>query len=277
MKVNFSKNSYFTGVMALLFLCITLWTVLIVKSEMPLSLGADMSWTREAELSYPGWLISLSRFYGEQFTILDSNRILWNDGEIQILDDGIEKGIDDLINYGDIEDQFKMTYPRGTLTQPPENKWQDPGRIRNDLFFRKLYGNSQKEVRKNLKKLKWMPRYSDTELLFNTRYGAWENLKRVSDELEKLPSEYHKYVINTSGTYNWRTIKDTKRLSSHSFGISVDINIHYSHYWKWDRVFSYKNRIPSEIVDIFERYGFIWGGKWYHYDTMHFEYRPELL
>jgi hypothetical protein len=24
-------------------------------------------------------------------------------------------------------------------------------------------------------------------------------------------------------------------------------------------------------------HGFIWGGYWYHYDTMHFEYRPELL
>jgi peptidoglycan LD-endopeptidase CwlK len=32
-----------------------------------------------------------------------------------------------------------------------------------------------------------------------------------------------------------------------------------------------------EIVKIFEKYGFIWGGKWYHYDTMHFEYRPELI
>jgi len=21
----------------------------------------------------------------------------------------------------------------------------------------------------------------------------------------------------------------------------------------------------------------VWGGKWYHYDTMHFEYRPEIL
>ena len=26
-----------------------------------------------------------------------------------------------------------------------------------------------------------------------------------------------------------------------------------------------------------EAEGFIWGGRWYHYDTMHFEYRPELL
>jgi hypothetical protein len=24
-------------------------------------------------------------------------------------------------------------------------------------------------------------------------------------------------------------------------------------------------------------YGFIWGGKWLFFDTMHFEYRPEIL
>ena len=28
---------------------------------------------------------------------------------------------------------------------------------------------------------------------------------------------------------------------------------------------------------IFEKHGFIWGGRWYHYDTMHFEYRPEMI
>ena len=35
--------------------------------------------------------------------------------------------------------------------------------------------------------------------------------------------------------------------------------------------------MPRAIVDAFERHGFVWGGRWYHYDTMHFEYRPELL
>jgi D-alanyl-D-alanine carboxypeptidase len=30
-------------------------------------------------------------------------------------------------------------------------------------------------------------------------------------------------------------------------------------------------------VRIFEKQGFVWGGYWYHFDTMHFEYRPELL
>jgi hypothetical protein len=35
--------------------------------------------------------------------------------------------------------------------------------------------------------------------------------------------------------------------------------------------------MAAEIVLTFERHGFIWGGKWGHFDTMHFEYRPELL
>jgi len=62
------------------------------------------------------------------------------------------------------------------------------------------------------------------------------------------------------------------------------LNTKYSNYWQWDCKctsenvdLSYKNKIPQGIIDIFEKHGFIWGGKWYHYDTMHFEYRPELL
>ena len=39
----------------------------------------------------------------------------------------------------------------------------------------------------------------------------------------------------------------------------------------------WRNVVPQEIVDAFEAEGFIWGGRWLHYDTMHFEYRPELL
>ena len=30
-------------------------------------------------------------------------------------------------------------------------------------------------------------------------------------------------------------------------------------------------------VDAFEAEGFIWGGRWYHFDSLHFEYRPELI
>ncbi len=67
-------------------------------------------------------------------------------------------------------------------------------------------------------------------------------------------------------------------------GIAFDIGVNYSDYWKWNNPdadesagIRYVNRIPKQIADIFHRHGFIWGGNWYHYDTMHFEFRPELL
>ena len=67
----------------------------------------------------------------------------------------------------------------------------------------------------------------------------------------------------------------------HSYGSAIDINVQFSDYWLWtlkkSGQFTWTNRIPLEIVDVFERHGFIWGGKWFHFDTMHFEYRPELI
>jgi hypothetical protein len=52
-------------------------------------------------------------------------------------------------------------------------------------------------------------------------------------------------------------------------------------YWLWrpagDAISTYVSRIPADVVAVFERHGFIWGGRWAHFDTVHFEYRPELL
>ncbi|MGE0856132.1 MAG: M15 family metallopeptidase, partial [Hyphomicrobiaceae bacterium] len=67
------------------------------------------------------------------------------------------------------------------------------------------------------------------------------------------------------------------------YGIAIDIATADADYWRWPAPVAngaprpWRNRIPMEIVEIFERHGFIWGGKWHHYDTMHFEYRPELM
>ena len=66
------------------------------------------------------------------------------------------------------------------------------------------------------------------------------------------------------------------------FGTAIDVAAAHSQYWLRAKLgagghIAYKNEIPLEIVRIFEAHGFIWGGKWYHYDTMHFEYRPELI
>ena len=62
--------------------------------------------------------------------------------------------------------------------------------------------------------------------------------------------------------------------------IAIDIATKHAHYWRWPGKAGraqWRNEIPMEIVRVFERHGFIWGGRWHHYDTMHFEYRPELM
>lgn len=90
--------------------------------------------------------------------------------------------------------------------------------------------------------------------------------------------------LNPASTFYWRKVRGANRQSAHSYGIAIDINTSFSDYWLWDNEgicetdrIEYRNRIPLEIVQIFERHGFAWGGRWYHYDTMHFEYRPEIV
>ena len=71
--------------------------------------------------------------------------------------------------------------------------------------------------------------------------------------------------------------RDTGNRSAHAWGVAIDINTKFADYWLWAKNGAYRNQVPFEIVEVFERHGFIWGGKWAHFDTMHFEYRPELL
>jgi peptidoglycan L-alanyl-D-glutamate endopeptidase CwlK len=173
-------------------------------------------------------------------------------------------------------------YVKGKTPKPAE--FDDPGRIRNDSFFKCMYGATPAAVRQNLVTITWLPALAPQSLLVTRINGVDKQLQAVSDELEKLPA-FLKYLQKAAGTFNWRVIKGTTRPSTHSYGIAIDINTDFSNYWQWDnkttdenkKVPVYVNRIPAEIVDIFEKHGFIWGGKWYHYDTMHFEYRPELL
>ena len=212
------------------------------------------------------------------------NRIVWSDGTKMLYDDGKKKSFDQLLNRADIQDMFHYPYPRGKngYGKAPAKNF-DPGRIRNEKFFRKMYGNSAAEVRKHLTRIPWLPKstggkYRVTVTRVN---GVDRALAAVSRDLDRAVAKnpaLKKYLVPLGGTFKWRTIAGTHRLSVHSFGAAIDINVKYSAYWRWSKgQYRYRNRIPLAIVEIFEKHGFIWGGKWYHYDTMHFEYRPELL
>jgi hypothetical protein len=177
---------------------------------------------------------------------------------------------------------FHYVYPTasaGPLTPPVDF---DPGRIRYKPFFKKLYGASASAVGRHIVAIKWLPKISRATIKVTSLFGIDRRLSKISDALQAMPPSMQRFVLKPGGGFDWRLIRGTDHLSPHGFGMAVDINVGYSDYWRWHvhghggRVL-YRNRIPMPIVALFEKYGFIWGGRWYHYDTMHFEYRPELL
>ncbi|MCX7068051.1 MAG: M15 family metallopeptidase [Methylococcales bacterium] len=220
----------------------------------------------------------LIKAYPEHLVSCENNAIVWRNGERQLYDDGKQKTFEQLLAQADIEDMFAFPYLVGVNSYNPPALNVDAGRIRNEEFFKRLYGATKSDVQDHLTTIKWLPKSDGEMIKIQKTNDVAIKLEQVSKELDELPTELKKYVINTSGTFNWRVISGTDRLSNHSFAVAIDINTKYADYWQWAKgEYQYKNSIPHQIVEIFEKYGFIWGGKWYHYDTMHFEYRPELL
>lgn len=211
----------------------------------------------------------------------DADTLRWRDGTIMRASGGTEnKTFSELLQRASIVDEFRIPYPRGPLERPPAVD-VDPGRFRNTAFFTKMYGDCQKgEVTPHLVSLPWLPKTWGKSIRITSVNSVDERLRAISAEIDALPDKIKHAAYPIAGTYNCRTVADTGQPSPHSYGIAIDLNLALSDYWYWrphDGPIAYRNRLPDEIVAIFEKHGFIWGGKWYHFDTMHFEFRPELL
>ena len=71
------------------------------------------------------------------------------------------------------------------------------------------------------------------------------------------PSQY-------GGCYVPRFIAGTTTLSNHAFGLAFDLNVPGNQRGT-------VGRINRQVVSIFQRWGFTWGGTWHWTDPMHFE------
>jgi D-alanyl-D-alanine carboxypeptidase len=71
------------------------------------------------------------------------------------------------------------------------------------------------------------------------------------------PDEY-------AGCYYPRFIAGTTRLSNHSFGLALDLNVPGNQRGT-------VGEMDRFVVQIFEKWGFTWGGHWRYTDPMHFE------
>jgi hypothetical protein len=79
--------------------------------------------------------------------------------------------------------------------------------------------------------------------------------RNLADEIH--PDEY-------AGCYYPRFIADTTTLSNHSFGLALDLNVPGNGRGT-------VGQIDRDVVDIFKKWGFAWGGDWRWTDPMHFE------
>jgi hypothetical protein len=220
--------------------------------------------------AYPVWIASRTN---EQL-------IMKNGTKFSISDHRTDKSFNELLEHPDIDDMFYVPYSAGALPKPPPKNF-DPGRVRFEPLFTAMYGDCRhNEVTTKLRTIEWLPAHNGGRLAVTTVNGVDNALMAVSRELDRLPTDFFNFLIPIGGTYNCRAIAGSNTRSMHGYGAAIDLNVKQSSYWRWSNDPTnpiWKNRIPIEIVRVFEKHGFIWGGYWYHFDTMHFEYRPELL
>lgn len=221
-------------------------------------------------------LDALVAAYPDHLASHDGKVLVWKDGTRMPVSDGrTNKTFEQMLDEPDIDDQFAIPYPLGEARRPGVN--EDPGRIRYEPLFIKMYGDCRKgEVTKRLKTIPWMPKRGGKPVQVTTVNGVADKLAAVAADLEALPAEMTQYLVPAAGTFNCRVIAGTKRLSVHSFAAAIDTSTKFGDYWQWAKG-GWRNRIPSQIGEVFERHGFIWGAKWHHFDTFHFEYRPEII
>lgn len=223
-------------------------------------------------LAYPESIKDIEKDEKELVYLImqNNNRVLYDDKK--------EKNYDEKFYNSDIQDTLEQIYPLDMINDVME-EGKDPGRIRAYSFLNNMYGGSKEAVQKNI--INKNTNYGT--MMFNKVNGAADNLEKALNsisELAKQNPKIHNFVSPTSGTFNYRVIKDTGQLSPHAFAIAIDLKSNPSDYWKWCNREKGASRIstyPEEIVKVFEEYGFVWGGKWAHFDILHFEYRPEII
>ena len=126
-------------------------------------------------------------------------------------------------------------------------------------------------------------------------YSILSQLSLVEDQIlktAKTNAAVRQWVSNLSSldSWNWRNIASGGSRSYHSYGAAIDLlpkslgGLETYWFWTarstpdwWTVPYSSRFHPPDEVIKAFENFGFIWGGKWRFFDTMHFEYRPEIL
>lgn len=223
-------------------------------------------------LAYPEYIKDIEKSAeGKLYVVMESGKKI-------IYDDEKEKSYEQKMADPDLQDTMELSYPLSPIDKLMELN-DDPGRFRNYTLLKEVYGKDQKSIEGQLTTVN----VGGPACQFSKSNGAAQALKEAVSEAAALSRENNRVggaAFPTSGTYNYRYIANTNRLSPHAFGIAIDLARDSRDYWQWATREQGQKRMesyPQELVAIFEKYNFIWGGKWGHFDILHFEYRPEII
>ena len=225
-------------------------------------------------------ILSLMLAYDEIIDIErdDKNKVylVFKSGNKLIYDDKKIKNYNEKLVDPDLEDTMYLIYPLYDIVElMTENN--DPGRIRSYKLLNEIYGESENSINRNLKGVNPQGNWC----MFTTKNNAHKYLISALNEIKINNNKKSIDLISPiNGTYCYRKISGTDRLSPHAFGIAIDVKKNSKDYWKWATREEGSKRLkefPKDVVKAFENNYFIWGGKWAHFDILHFEYRPELI
>lgn len=164
-------------------------------------------------------------------------------------------------------------------------------RPRSDAFMDGLYGiASEAEAEETMIPVSFLGRTVRVHPLLAEPLKRAETGIRAAEAADPGLRAFTAGIAQIQG-YHWREIAGTERRSYHGYGAAIDV-VPKSYggrfaYWRWafdagieewwdlpdERIWL----VPRAFVDAMEAVGFVWGGKWLWFDTVHFEYRPEVL
>ena len=164
-------------------------------------------------------------------------------------------------------------------------------RPRSDAFLDGLYGlSSETQAETVMAPVRFLGKTVRVHPLLAEPLARAEVSLRAAEAGDPALRDFIRGIAQIQG-YHWREIAGTGRRSYHGYGAALDM-VPRSYggrfaYWRWaydagieewwslpeGRIWT----VPQTLVETMEAEGFVWGGKWLWYDTVHFEFRPEVL
>jgi hypothetical protein len=166
-----------------------------------------------------------------------------------------------------------------------QNKLQRSGFFLDEL----MSASTRAETENQLVRINFLGKTAKVHKIIQQKLVIIEERIKAAAKTDNVLQKWIDNLGSLEG-YGWRYIADTHSRSYHAYGLAVDLLPKSlggkQTYWLWTSQnredwwnVSYKERYhpPEAVIKAFEANGFIWGGKWPLFDTMHFEYRPEVL